>query len=301
MLKVTAVDLNTLWLSDGRKIELLGVEPSPLVESYLGEAFGKDVIQQPVTYVFDSHAIPRRPERQQLIKAYVTDAKGVSINALLIKERVSAFVERDVQDSLFQFRNYRDTNNESEEVNFSDGIDDIIAPASFSIAVIRNNGARSRGSGFFISPDGVGVSNYHVMSEANSAIVTRCADGSSFEVIEVIDYSQEDDYCVFRVAGGSDFSYLENAKYSPRQGEPIYVYGTPKGLSCTLSSGVVSALREDGRVIQIDAAISPGSSGSPVFNANFKVVGIATYKYIECENCNAAYSTELFQEHFRRD
>lgn len=50
---------------------------------------------------------------------------------------------------------------------------------------------------------------------------------------------------------------------------------------------------------QIDAAISPGNSGSPVVNESNKVIGIATYKQRDCESCNFAVNVELFAHYFQ--
>jgi len=61
----------------------------------------------------------------------------------------------------------------------------------------------------------------------------------------------------------------------PEVGERIVVIGTPLGLDKTVSDGIVSAVREVpefGKIIQLTAPISPGSSGSPVVNINGEVV-----------------------------
>ena len=68
-----------------------------------------------------------------------------------------------------------------------------------------------------------------------------------------------------------------------RPGEPVVVVGAPLGLANTVTTGVVSAVRADvpglaSKVIQFDAAISPGNSGGPVSNAAGQVVGVAQAK-----------------------
>jgi S1-C subfamily serine protease len=68
--------------------------------------------------------------------------------------------------------------------------------------------------------------------------------------------------------------------------------GAPQGLELTLSQGIVSGLRDSDdkgyRVIQTDAAISPGSSGGALFDDNGDLVGITTYKVRGGENLNFA-------------
>lgn len=73
-------------------------------------------------------------------------------------------------------------------------------------------------------------------------------------------------------------------------GEPVYAIGAPKGLSRTISEGIVSANRkfEEKRLIQTSAAISPGSSGGGLFEKNGKLIGINTFKVIGGESLNFA-------------
>jgi tetratricopeptide (TPR) repeat protein len=73
------------------------------------------------------------------------------------------------------------------------------------------------------------------------------------------------------------------------------VYGSPLGLENTVSDGIVSAIRDIpdyGRIIQITAPISPGSSGSPVLNLQGEVIGIATFQMVEGQNLNFAIPSE---------
>src|SRR5436309_1954428 len=73
-------------------------------------------------------------------------------------------------------------------------------------------------------------------------------------------------------------------------GDRIATISSPRGLSNTVSDGLVSAIRDDDgqRLIQISAPISPGSSGGPVFDLSGKVIGIATLQMTEGQNLNFA-------------
>lgn len=68
-------------------------------------------------------------------------------------------------------------------------------------------------------------------------------------------------------------------------GEDVYALGAPKGLDLSLSTGVISQLRQDGneRFVQTDAAISPGSSGGGLFDSDGNLVGITTEKLVDEE------------------
>src|SRR5690606_1995460 len=81
----------------------------------------------------------------------------------------------------------------------------------------------------------------------------------------------------------------------PAEGESIVVIGNPFGLEGSVSNGIVSAVREIsgyGRIIQITAPISPGSSGSPVVNMSGQVIGIATLQAAEGQSLNFAVPSE---------
>jgi hypothetical protein len=73
------------------------------------------------------------------------------------------------------------------------------------------------------------------------------------------------------------------------------VIGNPEGLEGTVTEGIISAFREGGDIIQITAAISPGSSGSPVLDDDGNVIGVATATYKEGQNLNFAISTNAIQ------
>ncbi len=69
--------------------------------------------------------------------------------------------------------------------------------------------------------------------------------------------------------------------------------GSPMGLEQTISEGIVSAVREIpnlGKIFQISAPISSGSSGSPVINMKGEVIGVATFQFIKGQNLNFAVS-----------
>ena len=68
-------------------------------------------------------------------------------------------------------------------------------------------------------------------------------------------------------------------------GEEIFVIGHPEGLKYTLSTGIVSGLRDE--VIQISAAISPGNSGGPVYDAHGQLIGIVSSKFDRARDANA--------------
>lgn len=86
------------------------------------------------------------------------------------------------------------------------------------------------------------------------------------------------------------FPRLSSAAAPATPGMPVLVVGAPLGLESTVTTGVVSALRNtaDGPMVQFDAALNPGNSGGPVVNAQKQVVGVATAKIANAENVGLA-------------
>ena len=78
---------------------------------------------------------------------------------------------------------------------------------------------------------------------------------------------------------------------SPQEGESVVIIGNPFGLEGSVTNGIVSAVRDIpgfGRIIQITAPISPGSSGSPVVNMQGQVIGVATLQITGGQSVNFA-------------
>lgn len=173
-----------------------------------------------------------------------------------------------------------------------------IEPAAFLVFAINQNGdVIGQGSGFFLEASGVGVSNFHVMNKTQRWAI-KTSDGEQYEVEKIIKTSAAFDYAIFQIkAGAKTFKTLKLATKTPAKGEEVIILGNPEGMESTLTRGIVSSIRGQDNIadaiLQTDAAISHGSSGSPVMNLRGEVVGIATYKVEKCENCNFAYNSHL--------
>ena len=180
-------------------------------------------------------------------------------------------------------------------------ITEVVAQAEKCVFIVYAvDGSRTigQGTGFFISEEGIGVSNHHVFAPSTEWVIEN-VNKEQFQVTEVIKQSEDFDFVVFRVESkGKKVPFLPLSAITPQKGENILVLGNPQGLESTLTRGIVSAIRNQENaddLIQIDAAISPGSSGSPVINMKGEVVGIATKKVVGCENCNFAYNIKRIQ------
>ncbi len=136
-----------------------------------------------------------------------------------------------------------------------------------------------QGTGFFISENGLAVSNYHVFENTSKGLeVIETIDGTQFKILEVLDTSKEYDYIIFRINIGNQHiaNPIPIVYQDPQIGEDVFAIGNPKGLTSTLSKGIVSGFRDDNNIIQTTAEITHGSSGGPLMNMNGEVIGITT-------------------------
>jgi tetratricopeptide (TPR) repeat protein len=144
-----------------------------------------------------------------------------------------------------------------------------------------NRAPLGQGSGFIVGRNRV-VTNYHVVGGSSSASIVF-SDGSMTTVSAVVSASVPKDLVVLETETGSRPILAMGNELQLKEGETIYVIGAPKGLATSLSSGLVSAFRQDqGQfLIQITAPIAPGSSGGPMLNGQGQVVGVATSRLKE--------------------
>jgi tetratricopeptide (TPR) repeat protein len=152
-----------------------------------------------------------------------------------------------------------------------------------------------QGSGFFIDKEGDVITNSHVLQEAGRAAI-RTTDGKEYPVKKILAEDKEGDLIQVSVDISKEaVRPLPVSTRLPEVGERVIVIGTPLGLDKTVSDGIVSALREIpgfGKIVQVTAPISPGSSGSPVINMKGEVIGIATFFVVAGQNLNFAIPGE---------
>jgi serine protease Do len=142
---------------------------------------------------------------------------------------------------------------------------------------------RGLGSGFIVSPDGVILTNAHVVDSA-SRVTVKLTDKREFTA-KVIGVDKPSDVAVLKI----DAKNLPIVKLDPaddvKVGEWVVAIGSPYGFDNSATSGIVSAksrtLPGDSYVpfIQTDVAVNPGNSGGPLFNTKGEVVGINSQIY----------------------
>lgn len=144
-------------------------------------------------------------------------------------------------------------------------------------------GGHSTGSGFVLTPDGLVVTNNHVVANARQ-IAVRLADGREFPG-EVVGRDASTDVALLKLKGvGAEALpavYLGDSD-GLEVGDWVVAIGNPFGLDHSVSHGMISAKERVLGVdvfddfIQTDALINPGNSGGPLFNMKGEVVGVNT-------------------------
>jgi len=144
----------------------------------------------------------------------------------------------------------------------------------------------SLGSGVLVRPDGLIVTNAHVVKGADEIRVVL-ADRREFDA-KVVTQDERYDLALVHIDGGGEkFPFLEmRDSDSIEVGDIVLAIGNPFGLNQTVTSGIISALaRSAGGVndssffIQTDAAINPGNSGGALVSLDGRLIGINTAIY----------------------
>lgn len=164
-------------------------------------------------------------------------------------------------------------------------------PAVVKIDTFQRGIRIGQGSGFFVSSDGVIVTNAHVLSPGLtsqfSAEITT-ADGKVFKTFTIAGCRDQRgmDICVIKVPFKPK-SWITSQPTKLKPGQQVYVIGHPKGYEFTISSGMLSGVRNlQGGIeqVQMTASTSPGNSGGPILNSSGELLGMTTWMRGEADS-----------------
>src|SRR5437868_1242352 len=140
-----------------------------------------------------------------------------------------------------------------------------------------------QGSGFIIDKEGHVLTNYHVIADARQVEVTL-HNRKKYRAT-VVGTDRSHDLAIIQIKAPDLAPMALGDSRNLQVGQKVYAIGNPFGLAGTLTSGIVSSIRQvrepEGDVtieeaIQTDASINPGNSGGPLLNSHGEVIGINT-------------------------
>lgn len=154
-----------------------------------------------------------------------------------------------------------------------------------SPAVVAIDTPTGGGSGSIIDPEGLILTNAHVVGGAR-VVNVRLSDGRTFQG-DVVGYGDNRiDLAAVRLRGRPDNlpTIPVASANSVRVGQRAYAIGSPFGLQGTLTVGIVSRIDTERGLIQTDAAINPGNSGGPLLNSSGQLIGVNTSIFTTSNN-----------------
>ncbi|MGO8746738.1 MAG: trypsin-like peptidase domain-containing protein [Thermoguttaceae bacterium] len=164
----------------------------------------------------------------------------------------------------------------------------VMAKVKGTVLAIFSPTGGGGGAGVVISPDGYGVTNFHVAQPSGNAMKCGMADGKVYDAV-VVGLDPTGDVAVVKLFGRDDFPFAELADSDElRQGDNVFAMGNPFLLATnfqpTVTYGILSGVHryqfpagtflEYTDCLQTDASINPGNSGGPLFDARGRAIGI---------------------------
>ena len=173
-----------------------------------------------------------------------------------------------------------------------------VSPAVVLIKGTTGNGDLL-GTGFIISSDGKIATNLHVIQNLRNGGV-RLASGDKFDSFTVLAFDVRKDIAIIKIPGFDLPTVPLGNSNNIQIGEPVLIAGNPLGLQGSVTTGVISSIRDDPtaggfKVIQTDASANPGNSGGPLVNRESEVIGIVTFKIVGGENLNFAIPVDYLR------
>ncbi len=170
-----------------------------------------------------------------------------------------------------------------------------VLPTVITLEVETRTGERFVGSAVLALADNVALTAWHVVADARM-VWAVFADGQRERVVGLIDWDATRDAALLKL----EQRVTHRRAVLEREVQPVaarvYVVGAPKGYDFSITDGLISQMRLVDGVpqYQLSCPISPGNSGSPIFNQRGTVIGIASWTKADAQNVSFAIPIQEF-------
>lgn len=272
---------NTLVLGSGLRVFLLGVEPGyTSSEMWLRN----NVVGHRVTLVPDSRNEKSFSARDAVVKAYaIMDVNGeqLCVNRLVVNDNRDAYSTAYMSDSSFV-----------EPISEPTVIKDKALYMQQRTLLVSVENDHIIGTAFFISEDGIALTNNHVLDGSRPACVYRYSDyaddskiyeENKHNIKEIIWTNPDLDITIFSVELQQEekVPYFSLIKQHEPKGHACHLFGNPQGYMASYSGGHIAAYQDDEEVlgrklVQYELSTNGGNSGGPVMNDKGEVIAVHT-------------------------
>lgn len=277
---VKVINGNTIKLDNGLTVHLLGVPANTQTENYLKTT----VLHNTVTLTSDKKSAKPKAYKKSSdqVWAYVKVKEGnkvIPVNGTMIRNKICAVNVNFVGDSLQKFKEVTPLPDKMAW----EALKAKMVPASFMIRA-RDYENSWLGTGFFISENGLALTNEHVLGNkvVDGYVSLPNADGRidgtrNRGIVKLLYVDPDLDYTIFQVQldPGEKVPCLEVANMQAVVPDEVGVVGNPLGLDALFTQGTVSQIFNEAGKIAVTADITSGNSGGPICNRRGQVVGIS--------------------------
>ncbi len=155
-----------------------------------------------------------------------------------------------------------------------DEVENITIYQQVAPAVVSINSGQDEGAGVILTPDGLVVTNRHVINNARTVSV-KTTNGHQYQAQLISTKGFNKDLAFLKIQSNDTFPTVRlGDSTSVRVGQRVLAIGSPFGLDGTLTTGIISRIDYARNMLQTDAAINPGNSGGPLLNGQGDLIGI---------------------------
>jgi hypothetical protein len=170
-----------------------------------------------------------------------------------------------------------------------------VLPSVMTLEVESQKGERFVGSAVLALADDCVLTAWHVVADARS-VWAVFADGQRVRVVGFLDQDNRRDIALLKLEKPMSRRRAVLSQKLESVAARAYVIGAPKGYDFSISDGLISQTRVMDGVLQyqLSCPISPGNSGSPIFNQRGEVIGIASWTKSDAQNVSFAIPAREF-------